>query len=275
MKIAVLSDIHGNVPALEAVLDDIASWRADEVIVNGDLVSRGPYSLRCLRRLQQRCPQARCLKGNHETFVLACADTPMDPTDPTVELGRFAYWTAAQLGPALDAIRGFGEHIDRMDLDGGSVHVTHGSRLGDRDGIRAETPDADLPAKLGDPRTLFIASHTHRPMLRRFNGTLIANVGSVGQPFDGDPRAAYGRFVFDASRWHASIARVSYDRSQAARDFADSGFLDEGGPLARLIYLEWQQARAHVGLWRTRYLHQVRSGARTATQAVEEYLASL
>ena len=59
MKIAILSDVHGNLPALTAVLEDIERWRADQVIVNGDLVSRGPYRLDCLRLLQARIPHAR------------------------------------------------------------------------------------------------------------------------------------------------------------------------------------------------------------------------
>lgn len=273
MKIAILSDIHGNVPALTAVLEDIARWHPDRIVVNGDLVSRGPYSLECLRLLQDAFPQADYLTGNHETYVLRCADEPADPDSPTLEIDRFAEWALRQLGGALDEIRHWGDHLDLTDLEqGASVHITHGSRLGNRDGISPRTQDEELPAKLGTPRDLFVGSHTHKPLHRRFNGMLVVNTGSVGQPLDDDPRAAYGRFALHDGRWQAEIARVAYDRAQAQRDFIDSGFLAEAGPMARLIYLELQSARAHVGPWRNRYLDAVKTRQMSVAESVDAYL---
>lgn len=276
MKIAVLSDVHGNLPALTAVLDDIERWHADQVILNGDLVSRGPYSLACLRLLQARVPTARYLTGNHETYVLRCADQPADAGSPTLEIDRFADWTVRQLGAALDELRSWHDHLDLTGLEeGASVHITHGSRLGNRDGISARTQDEELPAKLGKPRDLFVGSHTHKPLLRRFNGTLVVNTGSVGQPLDDDARAAYGRFVLQGGRWQAEIARVAYDKARAERDFVDSGFLAEAGPMARLIYLELQRSHAHVGPWRGRYLDAIKQRQISVTDAVEDYLKKL
>ena len=276
MKIAVLSDVHGNVPALRAVLDDIARWQADALIVNGDLVSRGPYSLDCLRLVQARYPAARYTTGNHESYVLRCADTPPDPDSPTFDVDRFADWTVRQLGAAVEEIRSFTDHIDLTDLDGGaSVHVTHGSRLGNRDGVSASVADADLPAKLGTPRDLFIGSHTHKPLLRQFNGTLVVNTGSVGQPMDDDPRASYGRFTLRGGRWQAEIARVAYDKAQAERDFVESGFLAEAGPLARIIYLELQQSRMHAGPWSRQYMHAIKAREITVAASIQAYLSTL
>lgn len=279
MRIAVLSDIHGNVPALEAVLQHIERWGADQVIVNGDLVSRGPYSLRCLRLLQERLPGCRFLKGNHETFVIASADRHADgddPADPTFDLRRLGHWVRRQLGPAVDEIRGWEDHVDLSGPgDRASVHITHGSRRGNRDGIHSGTGDDELTDKLGQPPHLFVCSHTHKPLMRRFNGMVIVNTGSVGQPFDGDPRAAYGQFTLERGQWRADIGRVGYDKARAERDFVDSGFVDECGPLARLIRLEHQQSRAHVAPWRRRYLEAVEAAQITVAAAVDEYLRDL
>ncbi|HHM05892.1 MAG TPA: metallophosphoesterase [Gammaproteobacteria bacterium] len=275
MKIAVLSDVHGNIPALDAVLDDIEVWGADEIIVNGDLVSRGPRSLACLERLQARTPKGRFLAGNHESYVIHCAENPADPADPLLELRRFSDWTAAQLGPLVAELKSWPDHLDWEDMDGASVHITHGSRLGHRRGILPDMGEKELAARLGTPRDLFICSHTHHPLRRQFHGTEVVNTGSVGQPLDGDPRAAYGRFVFHRGRWQADIARVPFDTAQAARDVVDSGFLEECGPIARLIYLEVTQARTHVAAWRRHYLARVEAGELSVAEAVGRYLQTV
>ncbi|RRQ21497.1 metallophosphoesterase family protein [Thiohalobacter thiocyanaticus] len=274
MKIAVLSDVHGNLPALSAVLDDIEGWGADQVILNGDLVNRGPCSLECLRLLQTRVPESRCIKGNHEAYVLACAEDPLSPEDPTRELRLFAHWTYHQLGSAVADIAAWVEHYDLDAPAGASLHITHGSRLGYRAGISASTSAEELAEKLGPPRDLFVGSHTHKPLIKRFNGTLVVNTGSVGQPLDGDERAAYGRFTLENGRWQAEIARVPFDKPRALQDMDESGFLEHGGAVTRLIRLELEQARMHVGSWMREYLPRVKAGEISVAAGVESYLRS-
>lgn len=270
MKLAVLSDIHGNVPALAAVLDDLERWRPDRVVVNGDLVSRGPCSLDALRLLQRLSPDACLLRGNHEHFVLQCAQRPGEASHP---LQGFAHWTCRQLGAAVEELRHWDDAFDWSGLEGGSsVHVTHGSRLGNRDGLKPETDDAALREKLGSARDLFVGSHTHRPMIRALDGTLVVNTGSVGQPFDGDPRASYARCSFVGGSWQVEIARVRYDKERAQQDFIDSGFVDQCGPLARLILMEHRHNRMLVGTWMGRYGEAVAAGMEDAGRAVDEYL---
>lgn len=275
MKLAVLSDVHGNVPALDAVIEDLAGWEPDEVIVNGDLINRGPYSRTCLRRVQAAFPRAHLIQGNHESFVLACAGSRREPGSPRFDLERFAYWTVDQMGATLSEVKAWPDHLDLDGLDGGTVHITHGTRLGNRDGIHPETEPHELPGKLGDPRDLFITSHTHRPLVRRFNGTLVVNVGSVGSPFDRDPRPSYGRFTFSRGRWQAEIVRLDYDGERAIRDYEESGFLQLGGPLARVMQTELQLSRGLMGPWMRRYYDAVTAGEITVEAAVSDYLRSL
>lgn len=275
MKIAVLSDVHGNVPALTAVLDDIARWQPDEVILNGDLVNRGAHSLECLRLLQDRFPGCRCIKGNHETYVLACAEDTLPCDDPTRDLRLFAHWTYRQLGAAVTEIAAWGDHYDLDAPAGASLHITHGSRLGNRAGISASIPEDELAERLGPPRDLFVGSHTHKPLIKRFNGTLVVNTGSVGQPLDGDERAAYGRFTLRDGRWEAGITRVPFDKPRALHDLEASGFLDHGGPIAQLIRLELAQARMHVGPWMREYLPRVKAGEISVSAGVDTYLRAL
>lgn len=271
MKIAVLSDIHGNLPALEVVLEDIERWAPDRVVVNGDLINRGPHSLECLELLRRRL-DPHLLQGNHEEFVRHCAGRAREPDSPTYDLRRFGHWTADRLGGALTQVAAWPGNLDLTDPDGGTIHITHGSRLGSRDGIHPGVGDDELAAKVGDPTHLFITSHTHKPLVRDFNGTRVVNVGSVGTPLDRDPRAAYGRFTFGRGGWAVEIVRLAFDRARAERDFRDSGFLEEGGPLTRLIHAELREARSLVGPWMRQYHDAVRAGEVTVAIAVERYL---
>lgn len=275
MKLAVLSDVHGNLPALHAVLDDIEKWRPDRVVLNGDLVSRGPYSAECLQLARTRLTDAVFVEGNHEAFVLWCRENPCNPDHPKYDIRRLAHWTLHRLGDAVAQIEGLPDHLDETGLEGGTLHITHGSRIGNRDGIHWRVSDKDLAVKLGEPRDLFIGSHTHIAMIRRYGGSLVVNTGSVGQPFDSDVRAAYGRFCFTKGTWHAEIVRIEYDRHQAQRDFIDSGFIDQCGPLARLIHREFCEARPHVGIWMRRYLDPVVARTITVAEAVDEYVRDL
>ncbi len=273
MKLAVLSDIHGNLAALEAVLEDLTQWGPDRVVVNGDLVSRGPLSAACLTLLQQAVPQAYLLAGNHEEYVLANRGPTLDPKTPQFELTRFAYWSAQQLGPQrLQQIAQWPHHLDLNDLEGGSVHITHGSRLGHRTGIGATTPAAELPARIGDPRDLFIVSHTHKPLIWAFHRTLIVNVGSVGSPMDSDQRASYGRFTFQGGHWRAEIRRVRFDRTRTQRDFWESGFIEAGGLFARLILAEFLHTRGLVGHWMHRYHDPVMAGEIGLAESIRHHL---
>ncbi len=275
MKLAVISDIHGNLPALEAVIGDLERWGPDQVITNGDVINRGPDSLGCLELIGQQLAGSNIIKGNHEEFVLACAEKEFSPGIQRHELRRFAHWTINQLGAGLEMVRRWHEDLDLTDPDGGELHITHGTRLGKRDGIRHNTDPKTLPAKLGDPRQLFITAHTHQPLILDCEGTLVVNTGSVGASFDRDYRAAYGRFTFHAGRWKAEIVRVDYDRARTERDYVESGFLEQGGPFARVMLTELRQSRGHMAPWMRRYHQAVLDGEITVEQAVTEYLASL
>jgi predicted phosphodiesterase len=272
MKIAVLSDVHGNVPALEAVLEDIARWRPDEVVVNGDLVNRGPCSLEVLQLLQREQPAARLLRGNHENWLLRCHEQGPDLDSVTHEIDRFAHFALRQLDKTVEEIALWDDHLDLTELEGGSLHITHGSRKGDRHGIAPETEGEELIERLGDPRDLFVGSHTHRAFRRLHNGNQVVNTGSVGQPFDHDVRSAYVRLQFHSGKWQVESVRVAYDRARAIADFERSGFLDEGGALTRVIFREFVEARVHVGPWRRKYLNAIQAGEISVVDAVERYL---
>lgn len=274
MKIIVLSDVHGNLPALETVLDEVARRAPDMLVINGDLVNRGPNSLACLQLLQQQSVDLHYLRGNHESFTLQAAEKRLDHGDSLYPLHQFAEWTSQQLGTeALGFISTWEKNIDFSELDNGSsLHITHGSILGERDGISATTSDAALIDKLGNHRDLFVASHTHKAMMKKFQGRLVVNTGSVGQPLDGDERASFAEFCYGTNGWSVEQIRLKYDRQRALDDYNNSGFISQAGPMPLLIYCEHRLSTMCVGPMMNKYYKAIESGRIGLNEALREYL---
>lgn len=274
MKIIVLSDVHGNLPALEVVLDEVEKRAPDMLVVNGDLVNRGPHSLACVNLLQALPGKIHYIRGNHESFTLQAQEQTLHSEDKLYSLHQFADWTARQLGSeVLQFISTWQENIDFSDLDGGSsFHITHGSMLGERDGISESTPDDALSDKLGSHRDLFVASHTHKAMMKEFQGRIIVNTGSVGQPLDNDQRASLAEFTYTTAGWHVEQIRLAYDQQRALQDYSSSGFITEAGPMPVLIYCEHRLSSMCVGPMMNKYYKAIAEGSIGLNDAVQEYL---
>ncbi len=274
MKIAVLSDIHGNLPALQTATQDIESWQPDLVVVDGDIVNRGPLSLDCLEFVQakQRTADWRVVRGNHEDYLLAC-DRPDAPrSGPEYELWRFAFWAHDQLNGHLAVLQTLPNQFSWTAPDGSEFRVVHASMRNNRDGIYADSSDDVLYQQIAPVPGVFVTAHTHRPLIRRFNDSLVVNVGSVGAPFDRDTRASYGRFLWTHDGWQSEIIRLPYDVAQTERDYVESGFLDEAGPLAQLMLVELRRAGGLIYRWAKRYQDAVLAEEIDLADSVRELL---
>lgn len=273
MKIAILSDIHGNYPALETVAADIARWQPDVTLVNGDVVNRGPLSRRCWAFVQEQ--EWHLVGGNHEAYVALWDSSERPWEGRQFDLHRNSYWTYQQLNGLAADLAELPSSVSVRGPDGSEVRVTHGSMYGNRDGIYPEIPETDLRQKIAPAPAVFCTAHTHRPLVRRLDGALVVNSGSVGASFDGDPRACYVRLTWRAGCWRAEIVRLRYDRVQTARDFWASGYLEEGGPLVHIFYHEWRDARPLVNRWSHQYETAVLEGEIGLVTAVSKFLAAV
>lgn len=277
MRIAIFSDVQANLQAMQVVVEDIERWDPDMVIMAGDLVNRGPRNADCVDQFVERGSAAGWLPlvGNHEEWVLRCLDEP--PANPLeAQMRRFTDWAANQIGAERARVmRDWPDHLCFEAPGNGWVHVTHGSMAGNRAGVSQSISDEQLIERLPEDIALFVGGHTHKVHQRNFNGALVVNVGSVGSPFDRDERAAYGRFELRDNGWHADLVRLPYDRAATDQDFHDLGFLDEGGPLARIIYEEWKRADMLIRFWVMRYQAAVLAGEIGLTESVDRFLSGL
>lgn len=274
MKIAVLADIHANYRALEAVTDHVERWEPDFVFVAGDIVNRGPRSLCCLQFIEEKQQNEgwQVIRGNHEDYVIQ-RDRPDDPkTGIQYQLLQPIHFTYNQLKDKISTLKALREELNIDFEKAGKVRMMHASVFNNRDGIYPENSDQELQRKIAPAPTVFITGHTHRPLVRQVNSTLVVNAGSVGLPFDGDTRAGYAQITWQENYWRAKIVRVDYDIQAAEQDFYDFGCIEEGGPIIELILLELRTGMGQLYQWVSKYNDLIKSGEITVQAATEEFL---
>lgn len=275
MKLAILSDIHGNRPALEATAADIDAWRPDVVLINGDVVNDGPSNPYCRDYVARRAAADGwiVLRGNHEEYVAEWRD-PATPREGTAfDLIRLSRWTYEQLGGCVDDLTTLPERWDYTAPDGSRLVVMHGTLLGIRAGIYPFTSDEEVRRRIDTGAAVFVTAHTHVPHLRVLDGAIIINTGSVGIPGDGDGRAAYGRLTWSRDEgWHAGIVRVAYDRAAAERDYFTSGFVGGAGPEAELSLVQFRLSRDVRTRWAIHYRERIARGEISLAEAVDAWL---
>jgi len=274
MKIAVLTDIHANYRALETIVDHIDRWKPDQVIVAGDIINRGPRSLCCLQLISEKMQNQgwQVIRGNHEDYVIE-REQPDDPKSGIqYEMYQPVHFTYRQLNEDLTQIRALPTELNLDFGRLGDIRVCHASMLGNRDGIYPENTDSEIKRKISPAPGVFITGHTHRPLIRQINQSLVVNAGSAGLPFDGDTRATYAQIFHQNGGWHASIIRLDYDLEKAEQDFHDYGFVSGGGPLVGLILLELQTGLGQLYQWVYKYYPLIKNQDISVALSVKEFL---
>ncbi|MBV9367455.1 MAG: metallophosphoesterase family protein [Solirubrobacterales bacterium] len=215
MRIAVLADIHGNLPALRAVLSEIDRAPVDMIVVGGDVVA-GPLVRESLELLAARQEPVRWVAGNAEREAMAVYDGAPAADDPA---GRAAAWSARALDERWRAE--LGAWPISVELAG--VRFCHGSPRRDDEILTRRTPDdVFLEALATTPEQLTVGGHTHQQMFRRVgdSGRTYANAGSVGMPYEGRP-GAFWMIVDDGVPVRQETA---YDLDAAVRELRASGY---------------------------------------------------
>lgn len=232
MIVAVISDVHGNLPALEAVLDVIEEIEVDVVVSNGD-VAAGPMPRETIERLMRLGDRARFVRGNADRAMVGQFDgAPVEPLDDTEELRQRLRWTAAQLDRRhRDFLAGFAERVV-VDVDGlGPVLCCHASaRNDDLDVFTVRSPEERVRAFFPDvAERVVTCGHTHMQFDRIVGTTRVVNAGSVGMPF-GDPGACWLRIGPGVE-----LRRTDYDRAAAAQRIRATGYPQAGDFAAKYV----------------------------------------
>lgn len=249
---AVIGDMHGNLPAFDAVLDDLAVVKPDAIYLAGDYVNRGPESGAVVERAMALGLPA--ISGNHDTWLASMAHgrhIPQNWDDPWWTPQRLA---VGELTPQrlawLDALPAT-LHIELPDA--APALLVHGSPRGSREGMGRMFSDAQAAEALaGVEEHTVIGAHIHYPWERRISGEHVVVIGAVGCPFNGNINAQYGLFTWDetAEDWRFEHRSVPYDHEPLYATWRESGYLDDGSLAAELMLLEHRTARTHyVPFW--------------------------
>jgi putative phosphoesterase len=206
MKVAVLADIHGNLPALEAVLAEVDAASPDVVVVCGDVAS-GPLPAETIDVLRS-LPGARFVQGNADRGLVTAFDGRQQSRLP----GPAADWGATQLSrEQRDFLASFSATV-AVDVDGlGRVLFCHGSPRSDEEMMTSETPDERLKEFMADvDADVVVCGHTHMPFDRMAGSLRVINPGSIGMPY-GEPGAYWAVLGPEIE-----MRRTDYDREAAA-----------------------------------------------------------
>ncbi len=241
MRVAVISDIHGNLAAFEAVLADIEARHIDLVVINGDIINTGPDSLACLELAYQT--GFPIVGGNHERYIRDF-DRPDRPEEWGSELWKPSLWTVNQLGPER---RQQLHHLAPAYEIADELLIVHASTRHDQDSLFGWTPERELHHMFpDDPPNLIIRSHNHIPQYRPWGDRLIVTTGAVGQPLDGSPWAKYTLAERTSSGWSVRHKTVPYDIDATIRRFSQSGYLEWAAPISRLYMREVLLGTHHI-----------------------------
>jgi predicted phosphodiesterase len=257
MRLAILADVHGNLPALQAVLADARQQGVDGFIVAGDTTG-GPNPVQAINLL--RSLDSWLIRGNSENYFVTydAGDVPSawHESDQWANM-RWSYHRLDR--DTLDFITALPEQrvvalpgcVPIRVLHGSPQNPLTGHLYPNRDPVslrifkraRLLPPDREsieLDLALASVQEPVLAcGHTHISWLQEHNGRLVLNPGSVGLPF-GDTRARYALLTWQGCRWQARQRAIAYDLKQIRAAYVQSGLLAQGGVFARTLLLVTQ-----------------------------------
>jgi putative phosphoesterase len=223
--VAVITDIHANLPALHAALGRIDELGIERVYCGGDLVGYGPHPNEVCALIQERAIPT--IYGNYDYAIARdledCGCAYIDPHDR--ELGQQSvHWTLAHTDQSSKAFMRALPFDLRSEVGGVPVHLVHGSPRKVNEYLFEDKP-ASLYERLArsEEARVLVFGHTHKPWVHEYGGVLFVNCGSVGKPKDGDPRGAFAVLRPAVDAVEVTIERVDYDANAVAEQARRAG----------------------------------------------------
>ena len=245
MRIGLISDIHGNLMAFEIVMQELAKEHIDRIICFGDIASLGPQPREVIERLRHiGCP---VIMGNTDAWLLTPPVVKQSSSEDARIMSDINHWCIEQLAEADKAyVEAFPATLELPLDEERTLLCFHGSPRSFNDVIGATTPDEEVREKLrGFSATIMVGGHTHIQMVRRYEDSIIVNVGSIGLPGvnAGDPALPMNHNVRWAEYGILDVVgeRVSIDLRRTSLD------------VATLLQEAQRSSMPHLNWWREKW----------------------
>jgi len=225
MRTGVFADVHGNLPAIEAVLADGRRQGVDRWLCLGDTAFRGPAPEECIRLVRSLGDNVALMGNTEEWLPVGPPDGEAPDAERQAAIDRWWRWTIERLD--ADDLAWVEDLPMVREIECGKERLlcVHATARGIEDRLLPTAPDDEFAFALhtGD-HTIVACAHIHIPYLRRVRGTTVLNTGSVGRPIDGDPRASY--LILDLGSEDAAVQlrRITYDIDRTAQLAVERSF---------------------------------------------------
>ena len=269
-RLAILSDIHGNLPGLEAVIEDMAQFQPDHVISAGDQINVGPFSAQVMQRLHDI--NATMIRGNHEYYLLEYVTA----REPESRRGwvTLTYLAEQLAGRWYNTIAAMPDELVLYYPDGPAIRVMHGLPGNVWNSLHRLSSDDDVREKMaGVTEATVIAGHYHLPFEKRVDGWQVLNPGSAGLPMDGLSDASYLILDSTGDGWQPTFRRVPVDLSSVYAEFERQRFVEKCGVIGYLIVQQFKTARTVIEAYE-RWRAKKHPGVESSIELVDELLAS-
>lgn len=271
-KLAILSDLHGNLPALKAVTADLKQFEIDHIIVPGDVISFGPFSRQMAECVIQNGWSV--IRGNNEFFLIDYKTSrALEEWNDPIQYAPTA-WLDTQFDHKLRTI--IGAWPDSLNLrfrDAPPIQVFHGTPQSSWEPIYWTMKDEEIEKHLeGTEANFVICGHTHLSLDRQVGQWRIFNPGSVGVPLDGIFSASYMILEGNHHGWSSIFRRVPFDYEPIFDEFERSGYNEQSGPIGKLVVEIYKQARPLMGF--IRWKSKNRSSLPLTYELIDEFLAT-
>lgn len=211
MRVALIGDVHANLPALEAVLAHAHGQGVEAIWNVGDFVGYGAFPDEVVQRLRKE--DALSIVGNYDLKVLQFKQKKKKWRKKKQPDKYLAFeWAYENLSKKSRKYLRFLSQEIRMKVKGKRILLTHGSPASDEEPLTPDTPEERLRELAHAAKAdVIICGHSHQPFVRELDGVWFINTGSVGRPDDGDPRACYAILRIDSENIEVRHYRVEYD----------------------------------------------------------------